>query len=98
MSQERSFGWRDLLGAVNLRDFAHMVGGELAQVTTSTRLAFEQLPKLPLGPLLFVAGFGMALFRLLLLVFVVFAFGGAILVITVVRAVTRLRGRSTEGK
>ena len=95
MSQQRSFGWRDLFGAVNLRDFAQMVGNELTQIATSTRLAFQALPRLPFGPLLFLLGVLMALFRLLLLLLVVIAFGTSIVVISAVRGLTRLlrRGR-----
>lgn len=89
MSQERPFGWRDLLGRVNLRDFAQMVSNELAQIGTSLRLAGEALPRMPLGPLLALLGVLMALFRLLLLLVVVVAFGSAILIISAARALTR---------
>ncbi len=96
MSQERSFSWRDLLGAVNLHDFAHMIGGELALAATSARLAFHALPRLPAGPFLFLGGLGIVIVRLLLLVFVIVAFGSAILVITAVRTLLRT-GRGTGG-
>ncbi len=94
MSKQHTFGWRDLLGAVNLRDFAHMVAGELALIGASTRLAFESLPRLPFGPIIFLGALLMVLFRLVLLVLVVIAFGTAILVIWAVRGAARvLRGR-----
>lgn len=95
MAQQETFSWRDLPGHVNLRDFAHMTGNELAQIATSLRLAFEALPRLPFGPLLFLLGLLMALFRLIMLLLVVIAFGTAILVISAVRGLTRLlrRGR-----
>lgn len=97
MSQQHTFRWRDLLGAVNLRDFAHMVGNELEQIGTSLGLAFQVLPRLPIGPLLFLVGLAMALFRLVLLLLVVVAFGIAILVISAVRALTRAgRGAKEE--
>lgn len=97
MAQQETFGWRDLPGHVNLRDFAHMTGNELTQIGTSTRLAFQALPRLPFGPLLFLLGVLMALFRLALLLLVVIAFGTAILVISAVRGLTRLlRGGQQE--
>ena len=94
MSGQRVFRWRDLLGAVNLRDFAQMVGSEAAQIGTSLRLAIQALPRLPMGPLLFLAGVLMALFRSLLLLLVVVVFGSAILIISAVRGLTR---RGTKG-
>ena len=95
MSQERTFRWRDLLGAVNLGDFAQMVGSELAQIGTSLGLAFRALPRLPVGPLVFLLGVLMALFRLVLLLLVVVAFGSAILIISAVRALTRRGAKET---
>ena len=94
MSQQRSFGWRDLLGAVNLRDFVQMVGGELTQLATSARIAFQALPHLPAGPLLFLVGLLMVMLRLLLLTIVVIAFGSIILVISTVRWFLRAGRRS----
>ncbi len=52
-----SFGWRQLLGAVNLRDFVDMVAGELAMIGSSLRQAARALPRLPAGPIVFL-GFG----------------------------------------
>ena len=88
--EPKTFGWRHLPGAVNLRDFAQMVGGEVRQIGTSVSLAFRLLSHLPLGPFLFVGGLLIALLRALLLVLVVPVFGGAILVITVVRGIARI--------
>jgi hypothetical protein len=95
MSEQRVYRWRDLFGAVNLRDFAQMVGSELAQIGTSMGLAVRALPRLPIGPLVFLLGMAMALFRLVLLLLVVVVFGGAILIISAVRALTR-RGAKEE--
>ncbi len=95
MSQQHHFGWRDLLGAVNLRDFAHMVTGELQMIATSVRLAFESIVHLPFGPLIFLGATLLALLRLALLVLVVIAFGTAILLIWAVRSAARaVRGRT----
>lgn len=90
MTQEaRSFGIRQLLAEVNLRDFSRMVLGELALVSSSVRLAVEE--RQLLLPLVLLV----ALLRLLLLALVVVVLGGAILVITLVRGVARLRGGGT---
>ena len=97
MSQQHSFGWRDLLGAVNVRDFAQMAGGELGLLATSAGLAFRALPRLPLGPLLFLGGLAMVILRLVLLTVVVVAFGGSILAISTVRLLLRaVRGTKEE--
>lgn len=96
MSQERTFRWRDLLGAVNLRDFVQMVGSELTQIGTSLGLATRALPRLPVGPLVFLLGLLMALFRLVLLLLVVVAFGSAILIISAVRGLSRAVRGSKE--
>lgn len=97
MSQQHPFGWRDLLGAVTLRDFAQMVGGELTQLATAARLAFQALPRLPAGPLLFLVALLMVILRLLLLTLVVIAFGSAILVISTMRWLLRaVRGSKSE--
>lgn len=89
--EERTFGWRQLLGAVNLGDFARMVAAELAQIGTSIRLATEALGRLPSGPLLFVAAMLIVLLRSLLLVLVTAVFGPAILIISTVRGISRRR-------
>ncbi len=89
--EERPFGWRQLLGAVNLGDFARMVAAELAQIGTSVRLATEALGRMPFGPLLFVAAMLIVLLRSLLLVLVTAVFGPAILIISTVRGISRRR-------
>ena len=89
--EERTFGWRQLLGAVNLSDFAKMVGAELGQIATSIRLAAESLPKLPFGPLVFIAAILMVLFRSVLLVLVVVFFGAAILLLGAIWSIRRGR-------
>jgi hypothetical protein len=92
---QRHFGIRDLLGHVNLRDFAHMVSAEVAMLGSSTRIAFEAIRHGAFGPLIFLAAMLMVFLRLILLVLVVIFFGGAIVLITAVRALARLRrGRS----
>lgn len=90
--EQRTFGWRQLLGAVNLRDFADMVRGELGMIGASIGRAGAALPRLPLGPFIGVAFILLALVRLALLLLVVIAFGTAIAVITLVRGLSRTRG------
>jgi hypothetical protein len=70
-----------------------MVAGEAAMIGTSLRLAVQALLRPPLGPLLFVGGVLMAAIRLVLLILVIAVFGTAILLISAVRAISRL-GRS----
>ena len=89
-----TLGWRQFLGAVNLKDFSGMVGAELGMIAVSLRLALQSLLRPPFGPLIALAGMLMALLRLMLLVLVVVVFGTAILAITIVRGVANLaRGR-----
>ncbi len=94
--EERTSGWRQLLSAVNLADFADMVGGELLAIGSSVRLSSESFPRLPLGPLAFVAGLLMALARVAALLAVVIVFGAGIAAITIVRGLNRFfrRGRA----
>lgn len=85
-----TFGVRQLLAEVNLRDFSKMVRGELALVGSSVRLAVES--RRLLTPLiLFVA-----LFRIVLLGFVIVVLGGAILLVTIARGVARAARDSTR--
>ena len=92
--EPRAFGWRQLLGAVNLRDFSEMVAGEVNQVAEAGRLALAAFPHLPAGPLLFLRELLILLLRVSLLVLVVVVFGAGIVVISFVRAtITMLRGR-----
>lgn len=94
---QRHFGIRDLLSAVNLKDFGQMVGAEIQQIGTIVSAAFTSLSRLPFGLVLFLWGMGMALFRSCLLVLVAFTFGIGILAITVSRVMMRLlRGRRQE--
>ena len=97
MAQEHTFGWRDLLRAVNLRDFTEMVAGEAAQIATSLRLAAQAALRLPFGPLFFLGGLVIALLRLLLLILVVLVFGTGILLISAVRGVIHLVRGTARG-
>ncbi len=87
--ERRTFGWRQLLGAVNLRDFADMVRGELGMIGSSFGQGARALPRLPAGPLVFLGFWLLAILRLVLLILVVAVFGTAILVISAVRGVFR---------
>ncbi len=89
----KAFGWRQLFGAVNLHDFADMVRGEGIMIGTTVRRAFAALPKLPFGPLIFGTFMMLAWLRAFLLFLVVFFFGGAIALISVMRGLSR---RSSE--
>ena len=91
--QERSFGIRQLLGAVNLRDFAQMAGGEVSMIGTNAGLALRGATHLPFGPLLFLGAMALVLLRVVLLLLVIVFFGAAITAITIVRGVARLAGR-----
>ena len=93
--EQRTFGWRELLGTVNLNDFSQMVASELGMIGASVRLALESLPGLPLGPLIFLGGILMAFLRFVLLVLVVAVFGAAILTVTVVRSAVGIARRQT---
>ena len=88
--EQRPLGWRQLFGAVNLRDFVDMVGGELRMIGTSTRLAGEAFPRLPFGPLAFLGAMLLVLLRLVLLLLVAVFFGTSILLISAVRNAVRL--------
>lgn len=91
-----TFGWRDLLGAVNLGDFSEMVRGELTMVGDAFTLALESLRHPPLGPLIAIAGLLLLLLRVILLALVVIVFGTGIVLISAVRAIGRLLGRSSS--
>jgi len=88
--EQHTFGWRQLFGAVRLRDFADMVAGELKLIGTSARLAAEAFPKLPFGPLAFLGAMLLVLLRLVLLLLVAVFFGTSILLISAVRNAVRL--------
>ena len=85
----RTFGWRQLFGAVNLRDFVDMVRGELAMIGSSFRQGARALPRLPAGPLVFLGFWLLAILRSVLLILVVIVFGAAISLISAVRGVAR---------
>jgi hypothetical protein len=85
-----TFGIREFLGAVNLRDFAQMVGAEVSQISSILSAAFEAFPRFPAGPLIFLWGTAMAGIRSFLLVLVVLTFGAGIIAISVSRVAARL--------
>lgn len=91
--EQRPFGWRQLLGAVNLRDFADMVRGELGMIGSSLRRAVEALPHVPAGPLVFFGFLLLVVLRSVLLVLVVILFGTGILLISTVRGAIRMARR-----
>ncbi|MCH7838011.1 MAG: hypothetical protein IIC26_05820 [Chloroflexi bacterium] len=95
--ERETLSWRQLPGVVNLTDFSHMVSTELRMLAMSLRLAPESLPRLPFGPLIFLAGMLVAMLRFAVLVLVVVVFGPAILAITVVRGVAGLARRRPAG-
>lgn len=90
--EDKAFGWGQLLGAVNLHDFADMVRGEGTMIGTMFRRAFATLPRLPFGPLVFAGYMLFASLRLFLLLVVVVVFGGAIAVLSVIRGLRRQTG------
>jgi hypothetical protein len=93
--ERHTFGWRQLFGSVNLRDFIDMVRGELGMIGSSLRQGAQALPRLPAGPLVFLGFWLLAILRSALLIFVVVVFGTAILLISAVRGASRaLRGGS----
>lgn len=94
--EERTFGWRQLLGAVNLKDFADIVVGELGMIGNSLRRAFEALPRPPFGPLISLGFLLLAALRSFLLILVVVVFGTGILVITAARGVVRAVRRKPD--
>jgi len=94
--EERHFDVRDLLGAVNVRDFIDMVGAEIGHIGTSAGLAVRALTRLPFGPFAFVVGMAIVGLRSCLLVLVVIVFGGGILAVSAARTLLGLMGRRTE--
>jgi hypothetical protein len=87
MVERRTFGWLQLFRSVNLRDFADMVRGEVVMIGSSFRQGAEALPRLPIGPLVFAGFWLLGIVRSALLVLVVVFFGGAILLISLVRGI-----------
>jgi hypothetical protein len=88
-AEREIIGWRQLLRAVNLHDFADMVRGEGIMIGTMVRRAFALLPQLPFGPVAFCAFMLLAWVRTALLAAVVIVFGGSIAVISVFRGLSR---------
>jgi hypothetical protein len=93
--ERRTFGWRQLFGSVNLRDFIDIVRGELGMIGSSLRQGAQALPRLPAGPLVFLGFWLLAILRSVLLIFVVVVFGTGILIVIIVRGAVRVvRGGS----
>ena len=93
-----TIGWRQLLGSVNLRDFIDIVRGELGMIGSSFRQGVEAIPRLPLGPLVFLGFWLLAILRAVLLVLAVAIFGTGILIVSAVRGALRVaRGGPASG-
>ena len=95
----KPLGWRDLPGVVNLKDFAQMVGTEAEQIAGSFRRALGSLFRLPFGPIRGTFGLLIVSFRTCLLVLVIFVFGTAIFLMTIMRAlglITRSRASNKD--
>ena len=88
--ERADFGLRDLLAAVNLRDFARMAWSELVQIATTFTRRLNAATSLPFGPFVFLVALGVLAVRMALLTLVVVFFGGGILAITVVRSISRI--------
>jgi hypothetical protein len=95
-TEQRRLGIRQFLSAVNLSDFAQMVGSEARMIARSTGVAVGALRRLPFGPLAFLGGMVMVVLRAVLLVLVVVVFGTAIAVISLVRGLSNV-ARGGEG-
>jgi hypothetical protein len=93
--ENRRLGIPQFLSAVNLGDFAQMVGSEARMSAAATRVAFAALPRLPFGPLVFLGGMLMVALRAALLVVVIVVFGAGIAIISVVRGTRRLVRRQS---
>ncbi len=97
--QRKPLGWRDLPGVVNLKDFAQMVGGEAEQIAGSFRRALESFFHLPVGPIIGIFGLLLVSIRTCLLIMVIFVFGTAIFLMTIMRAlglITRSRSSTKD--
>lgn len=90
VEERTEFGLRDLLGAVNLRDFTRMAWSELVQIATTFARRLKAATNLPFGPFVFFIAFGVLTVRMMLLMLVVFFFGGAILIVSVGRSISRI--------
>ncbi len=89
-SPAEKWGIRDLLGAVNLRDFARMTWNELAQIATTFTRRLNAATNLPFGPFVFLIAMIVLAVRMALLTLVIVFFGGGILTISVVRSISRI--------
>lgn len=89
-SPVEEFGLRDLLGAVNLRDFTRMAWSELVQIATTFTRRLNAATNLPFGPFVFLVAMVVLAVRMTLLTLVVFFFGGAILIVSVGRSISRI--------
>ncbi len=99
IEERAEFGLRDLLGAVNLRDFARMAWSELVQIATTFTRRLNAATSLPFGPFVFLITLVVLAVRMALLTLVVVFFGGSICAITVARSISRIaRGPSGEGR
>ena len=90
MEERPKFGVRDLLGAVNLRDFARMAWSELVQIATTFTRRLNGATSLPFGPFVFLIALVVLAVRMALLTLVVVFFGGGIFAVTVVRSISRI--------
>ena len=99
VAERADFGLRDLVGVVNLQDFARMAWSELVQIATTFTRRLSAATNLPFGPFVFLIALVVLAVRMALLTLVVVFFGGGILVITISRSVSRIaRSPSAEGR
>ncbi len=91
------FGLRDLLGAVNLRDFTRMAWSELVQIATTFIRRLNAATNLPFGPFAFLIALVVLAVRMTLLTLVVVFFGGAILIVSVGRSISRIARSEPDG-
>ena len=99
VEERPEFGLRDLLRAVNLRDFARMAWSELVQIATTFTRRLNAATSLPFGPFVFLIALVVLAVRMALLTLVVVFFGGGILAITIARSISRIaRSPSAEGR
>ena len=88
--EQPKFGIRDLLGAVNLRDFARMAWSELVEIATTFTRRLDGATNLPFGPFVFRIALIVLAVRMALLTLVIVFLGGGILAVTVVRSISRI--------
>ena len=90
VAEQPKFGIRDLLRAVNLRDFVRMAWSELVQIVTTFTRRLSAATNLPFGPFVFLIAMVVLAVRMTLLTLVVAFFGGGIVAVTVVRSISRI--------